>query len=75
MNIRKTLLLTLVVAIAVLGLTLTGCEKKSEPLVAEPPSTEAVEEAAEATEEAAEAVEEAVAEHPTAEHPTGEHPK
>ena len=30
MNIRKALLLTLVVSIAVLGLTLTGCEKKSD---------------------------------------------
>jgi len=30
MNIRKTLLLTLIVAIVSLGLSLTGCEKKSD---------------------------------------------
>lgn len=85
MNIRKTLLFVLIIAIASLGLTLTGCEKKSDHPTGDHPSTEAVEEAVEeaaaeeaveeAVEEAAveEAVEEAASEHPT-EHPT-EHPK
>ena len=80
MNIRKVLLLTLIIAIASLGLTLTGCEKKSDHPTADHPSTEAVEEAVEEAaaeevveeviEEAAveEAVEEAAAEHPS-EHP------
>ena len=40
MNIRKTLLLALILAIASLGLTLTGCEKKSEPAPAEHPAAE-----------------------------------
>jgi hypothetical protein len=68
MNIRKALLLTLIIAIASLGLTLTGCDKKSDHPTA---STEAVEEAVEeaaAEEIVEEAVEEAAAEHPT-EHP------
>ena len=30
MNIRKAFLLTLIIAIAFIGLTLTGCEKKSD---------------------------------------------
>jgi hypothetical protein len=72
MNIRKTLLLVLVIVIASLGLT--ACEQKSEPAPTEQ-AAEAVEEAAEATEEAAEAMEEAAEEHPTDEHPTGEHPQ
>lgn len=69
MNIRKTLLLVLVIVIASLGLT--ACEQKSEPAPTEQ-ATEAVEEAAE---EATEEVEEATEEHPTGEHPTGEHPQ
>ena len=40
MNMRKTLLLVLILAIASLGLTLTGCEKKSEPAPAEHPAAE-----------------------------------
>ena len=54
MNIRKVLLLTLIIAIASLGLTLTGCEKKSDH-----PSTEAVEEAVDEA-AAEEVVEEAI---------------
>ena len=46
MNIRKVLLLTLILSIASFGLTLTGCEKSDHP-TAEHPSTEAVEETAE----------------------------
>ena len=71
MNIRKALLLTLIVAIALLGLTLTGCEKKSDHPTADHPSTEAVEEAVDeavAEEVVEEVVEEAAAEHPS-EHP------
>ena len=41
MNIRKTLLLTLVIAIASLGLTLTGCEQKSDHPTSDHPDTEA----------------------------------
>jgi hypothetical protein len=41
MNIRKTLLLTLVIVIAFVGLTLTGCEKKSDHPTGEHPTTEA----------------------------------
>ena len=79
MNIRKVLLLTLILSIASFGLTMTGCEKSDHP-TADHPSTEAVEEAVdeaaaeevveEVVEEAAveEAVEEAAAEHPS-EHP------
>ena len=79
MNIRKTLLLVLVLVIASLGLTLTGCEEKSEPTPSE--------QAAQAMEDAAEAVEEAAKEccgddptkccasKATEEHPTGEHPQ
>lgn len=83
MKTRKALLFALIIAIASLGLTLTGCKQKSEPTLPEPTeqATEVVEEAAEATEEAADAVkdaaedmEDAAAEHPT-EHPTGEHPQ
>ena len=40
MNIRKTLLLVLIVAIASLGLTLTGCEKKSDHPTGEHPTAE-----------------------------------
>jgi hypothetical protein len=40
MNIRKTLLLTLIVAIAALGLTLAGCEQKAEPPKVDHPSGE-----------------------------------
>ncbi|MHC5088586.1 MAG: hypothetical protein ACYSOF_01205 [Planctomycetota bacterium] len=40
MNIRKALLLTLVVAIAALGLTLAGCEQKAEPPKVDHPSGE-----------------------------------
>ncbi|MHC5094108.1 MAG: hypothetical protein ACYSO2_09455, partial [Planctomycetota bacterium] len=57
MNIRKVLLLTLILSIASFGLTLTGCEKSDHP-TAEHPSTEAVEEAA-AEEVVEEVVEEA----------------
>ena len=75
MNIRKVLLLTLILSIASFGLTMTGCEKSDHP-TADHPSTEAVDEAAaeevveEVIEEAAveEAVDEAAAEHPS-EHP------
>ena len=86
MNIRKTLLLVLVLVIASLGLTLTGCEEKSEPTPSEQ-AAQAIEDAAEATEDAAEAVKEAAKEccgddptkccasKATEEHPTGEHPK
>ena len=42
MNIRKALLLTLVIAIASLGLTLTGCEKKSDHPTGDHPSADAV---------------------------------
>ena len=77
MNIRKALLLILIVAIATLGLTLTGCEKKSDQPPAEPATPQDMVDAAEqvkdeanqATEDAKEAVEEATAEHPTSEHP------
>jgi hypothetical protein len=77
MNIRKALLLTLIIAIATLGLTFTGCEKKSDEPTAPKMDTPAVEDMAEDAEEAAEemaedaedAAEEAAAEHPT------EHPK
>ena len=74
MNIRKTLLLTLVIAIASLGLTLTGCEQKSDHPTGEHPATEAApaehptehpaaeETAEEAVDEAAAAAEEAVEE-------------
>jgi predicted small secreted protein len=72
MNIRKTLLLALILAIASLGLT--GCKQKTEPVPAEQPAAEAVEDAAEAVEDAAEAAKKAAEEHPT-EHPAGEHPK
>ncbi len=79
MTIRKTLLLTLIVAIASLGLT--GCKEKSDHSTADHPTKEAVveqaneaaDQAAETAEEAEETVEKAAAEHPT-EHPT-EHPK
>lgn len=77
MNIRKTLHLILVIVIASLGLTLTGCEQKSDHPTSEE-AVEVVEEAAE-TAEGAEVevgvVEEAVEEHPAGEHPKGEHPK
>lgn len=69
MNMRKTLLLTLILTIALLGLT-PGCEKQSPPPTGEHPTTEtapAEQPAEEAAEEAAEAVEEAVEEHPTEE--------
>ena len=42
MNIRKALLLTLIIAIALLGLTLTGCEKKSDHPTGDHPSADAV---------------------------------
>ena len=42
MNIRKTLLLALIIVIASLGLTLTGCEKKSDHPTGEHPSADAV---------------------------------
>ena len=80
MNIRKTLLWVLVVAIAALGLTLTGCEKIAHPTgdhpatEAEPVEHPAAEEAAEAADTTEEVVEEAAAEHPASEHPT-EHPE
>ena len=75
MSIRKTIHISLIMAIFMLGLPLAGCEQKSEPAPppTETPSGEAVE-GAEAVEESAEAVDEAAAEHPTGEHPTGEHP-
>ena len=90
MNIRKALLLVLIIAIASLGLT-TGCEKKSDHPTGDHPATEKAlcpkcgevagseaccmqKAAEEAVEEATDAVKEAAAEHPTAEHPT-EHPK
>ena len=38
MNIRKAFLLTLIVAIAFIGLTLTGCEKKSDHPTGDHPS-------------------------------------
>ena len=67
MNMRKTLLLVLILAIASLGLTLTGCEKKSDqPTGVQPAPTE--QPAEQPTEKPA------PAEHPT-EHPTGEHPQ
>jgi hypothetical protein len=85
MNIRKTLLLTLIIAIASLGLTLTGCEKSDHP-TGDHPSTDAVakcpkcDEAVgseaccmtKAAEETTEDVKEAV-EKAVSEHPT-EHP-
>ena len=40
MNIRKTLLLVLIIAIASLGLTLTGCEKKSDHPTGDHPTAE-----------------------------------
>ncbi|MHC5118917.1 MAG: hypothetical protein ACYSOH_02730 [Planctomycetota bacterium] len=88
MNIRKTLLLVLILAIASLGLTLTGCEKKSDHPTGEHPTTEtatkcpkcgevAGSEACCMTKAAKEAVDEAAGavKEAAAEHPTGEHPK
>jgi hypothetical protein len=72
MNIRKTLLLALIVAIASLGLTLAGCEKKSEPVPAEHPAAEhpaeTVDKMAESTQKSLEETK-AAAEKPAADHP------
>ena len=54
MNIRKALLLTLTILITTLGLTLTGCEKKSDEPAIPGIDTEAVEDMAEDAEDAAE---------------------
>ena len=43
MNIRKTLLWTLIIAIFTLGLTLTGCEKKSNETTAPKMDTQTAE--------------------------------
>ena len=81
MNMRKTLLLVLILAIASLGLTLTGCEKKSDQPTGEHPTTEKAicpkcgeevgSEACCMTKAAKEALEEtkAAAEKPAADHP------
>lgn len=52
MNIRKVLLLTLILSIASFGLTLTGCEKSDHPTGEHPAAEKAVEDAGAAAEEA-----------------------
>ena len=89
MNIRKTLLLTLIIAIALLGLTLAGCEKHDHPTAEHPeakaccgedPSkccaSKVAEEAEDVAEEAEATAEEAGAavDKAISEHPT-EHPE
>ncbi len=80
MNIRKTLLLTFIIAIAALGLTFTGCEKSDHPTGDHPTTTEKAKcpkcgevagseaccatKAGEAVKEAAEGAKEAAPEHP-----------
>ena len=75
MNIRKTFLLVLIIAIASLGLTLNGCKKKSSPPPASPDA--AVESAANAAEDAAKAAEDAAkeAEKTAKEAAPAEHPQ
>ena len=89
MNIRKTLLLVLVLAIASIGLTLTGCEEKNEPASSggevktccgDDPTQCCASEAAKAVKEAAKECcgddpTKCCASKATEEHPTGEHPQ
>ena len=79
MNIRKAFLLTLIIAIAFIGLTLTGCEKKSDEPAVPTMDTEAAEDMLqdadkaidETVDSAEKALEEtkAAAEKPAADHP------
>ena len=73
MNIRKTFLLVLIIAIASLGLTLNGCKKKSSPPASPDAAVEsaanAAEDAAKAAEDAAKEAEKTAKEAAPAEHP------